>query len=447
MSFLKARRRFLQTLAGASILTPLSLPGLTRIAQAATTGQARTKVVFFIVSDGLATDSFRGQFNQGLWFPQANSPDTGDFMLNEVSQELAAYRSQSLYLQGIILGGGNSGHNGWTEVLRDRNRSHSSIDVLLGDVMPGTDPSQRAIFSGPHASDSTNWFVSWDGRNIRRPEGNPKLLFENVFGSNFAARSGAGQNHSHLFDPINNDLQLLRSKLSGAERQKLDTHLDSMEQVIADMDATIPITAECSPPVIEDNPIMSADFRNQVQASHSQVVATALSCGISRVATIQVGRSADQVVIKEASINANPHDLAHRYKSEQEWKDARKWYARQAKLFLDELARHADPDVPSDSLLDHTLVVLTSEMSDGAPEHQYNQPMLLVGGMSGRLKNGEGNGRYYNIQQHADRNHWQAGKQVDQQRIWATLAQAMGTSVPYSGNVSAVPDIFTHIGR
>ncbi len=443
MSFLKSRRRFLQTLAGASILTPLSLPGLARIAQASTTGQAKTKVVFFVVPDGLATDSFQGGFNQGLWFPKANALDTSDFVLNEISQELADYRSQSLYLQGIILGLGNSGHNGWTEVLRDKNKQYSSIDVVLGNALLGTDPSQRSIFSGPHASDSTNWFVSWDGKNIRRPESDPKLLFENIFGSGNQVRAKVATNSKHLFDPIYSDIKLLRSKLSVAEKQKLDIHLDSVEQVVSDMEATIPTTAECNPLVVDENPIMSAEYRNNVQASHHQVVATTLSCGISRVATIQVGRSADQVVIKEVSINANPHDLAHRYKSEQEWIDCRKWYVRQAKLFLDELSRHADPDVPSDSLLDHTLVVLTSEMSDGAPEHQYNQPMLLVGGMSGRLKSGQGNGRYYNIQEYADRNHWKAGQQVDQQRIWATLAEAMGVSVPYGGNVSTVPNIFS----
>ena len=187
MLFLKNRRRFLQAAVSASVLTPLSLSGLTRIATAASTGASKTKVVFFVIGDGFATDSFNGEHNQGLWFPHLNdAPNTSDtevFTLNEVSKELAAYRSQSLYLQGIILGGGNAGHGGWAEVLRDKNKNHSSIDVILGEVMPGTDPSQRAIFSGPHAVDSTNWFISWDGTHIRRPEGNPRLLFDTVFGS------------------------------------------------------------------------------------------------------------------------------------------------------------------------------------------------------------------------------------------------------------------------
>lgn len=451
MTFLKSRRRFLQAAATSSVVAPLSLGGLTRMAQASTTGKAKTKVVFFVIGDGFATDSFQGKYNEGLWFPKniGNAVESENFLLNEMSQELAAYQSQSLYLQGMMLGGGNAGHGGWAEVLRDRNKSQYSIDVILGESMVGTDPSQRSLFAGPHAVDHTNWYVSWNGGNKRTPHANPRLMFENVFGVNYINENktagSTGSKGTHLFDPINEDIQLLRSKVSGAEKQKLDTHLDSMEKVVTDMNNTGEITAQCNPIPPADSPIMSPDYRNVVQQSHHQVVATTLSCGVSRVATIQVGRSADQIVIKDASLNANPHDLAHRYKSEQEWKDCRKWYARQAKLFLDELASHADPDVPGDSLLDHTLVVITSEMSDGAPEHQYNMPMLMVGGASGLLNNGTGNGRYYNISQYGDRNHWQAGKQVDFQRVWATLAQAMGTNVPYSGDVSVIPGIFNNV--
>lgn len=453
MSFLKSRRRFLQAAATSSVVAPLSLAGLTRMAQASTTGKAKTKVVFFVIGDGFATDSFSGEYNKGLWFPKIsveNAVESEDFLLNEMSQELAAYQDQSLYLQGMMLGNGNAGHGGWAEVLRDKNKSQSSIDVILGQAMLGTDPSQRSLFAGPHAVDHTNWYISWNGGNKRTPHANPKLMFENIFGNNFAksSRTGSSNKGTHLFDPINQDIQTLRSKVSGAEKQKLDTHLDSMEQVVTDMNNTDAITAECSPVPPVDSPIMSPDYRNVVQGSHHQVVATTLSCGVSRVATIQVGRSADQIVIKDASLIANPHDLAHRYKSEKEWKDCRKWYAKQAKLFLDELASHADPDVPGDSLLDHTLVVITSEMSDGAPEHQYNMPMLMVGGASGLLNNGSGNGRYYNISQYADRHAWVGSlkiQQVDFQRVWATLAQAMGTSVPYSGDVSVIPGIFNNV--
>ena len=160
---------------------------------------------------------------------------------------------------------------------------------------------------------------------------------------------------------------------------------------------------------------------------------------------MQIGRSADQVIIKSVSTSRNPHDCAHRYGSVDEWKNSRAWYTQQVKYLLDQLEAYPDPDVPGDSLLDHTLVVFTSEMADGAPEHMQDVPVTLIGGASGLLKNGNGSGRFYDIQSYGDRSHWKLGKAVDMQRIWSTIAQASGTSVPYSGDTSTIPNIFTNV--
>ncbi|NVZ51151.1 DUF1552 domain-containing protein [Pseudomonas sp. B6002] len=456
MDILKSRRRFLAGLAAMGVFAPLTQCGLARMVLAGQTQQAKLKVVFFVVPDGLAVDSGSAYSSdgRGLWHPSASALDTSDFQLNEVSQELAAYKNQSLYLRGTILGPGNEGHNGWTWALRDREKKMASIDVLLGRHMPGTDPSQRSLFSGPHSGiDGTAWQVSWEGPEsggaMRRPEQDPVLMYEKIFGSVSRDLREQLTRNKHVFDPVLADINELRSKLAGAQKQKLDTQLDSVEQTMKDMEETLPPIGECSPLALDEVPFKSAQFRNQVQSSHHQVVATALACGITRVATIQVGRSAESLNILDVSDVTNPHDCAHRYAGLEVWKKSRQWYTQRAKLFMDELARHADPDVPGDSLLKHTLVVFTSEMADGAPEHTKDMPLVLMGGASGLLKSGDGAGRYFNITAQGDRH--QEGNpvigntMVDMQRIWATIARAAGTTVPYGGNVDPVTGIFTNV--
>lgn len=454
MGILKSRRRFLAGLAAAGVFGPLTQFGLARMALAGQTQQARLKIVFVVVPDGLAVDSYQGGGfgdGRGLWHPTAQGMDTKAFTLNEVSAELAAYRSQSLYLRGIILGPGNVGHDGWNWVLRDSARSQSSIDVLLGQAIPGTEPSHRSLFSGPHAGiDDTPWFVSFVGNAIRTPYRDPVLMAESVFKTPVrkqrALQPGAGK----LLEASMVDIQEVRGRLSAGERQKLDTHLDSVEQVIKDLEDTRPPVGECEPVTLEPLDYESAIHRNRIQANHHQVVATALSCGITRVATIQIGRSAESLNIVDVSPTSNPHECAHRRSGEEFWKGTRQWYVRQVKLFMDELARYQDPHVPSDNLLQHTLVVLTSEMADGAPEHMVDMPMVLMGGASGLLKSGDGDGRYFNITEQADREHHSGNpvigkKFVDMQRIWATVAKAAGASVPYAGNIDPVSGIFTNV--
>jgi len=446
MDILKSRRRFLMQLAAAGTLVPLSGSGLAQFLLQGQRQEPRLKVVFFIVPDGLAVDAYSGPEHngKGLWFPQAASDDTADFQLNVVSEELAAYRQQSLYLQGIIVASGTGGHAGWQYALRDSKGQMSSIDKILGDAMPGTQPVHRSLFAGPHAGiDGTPWYVSWDGNKIRAPQQNPVRLYESVFGATAREVRERQSRNAHVFDPIRADIAALRARVAGAQREKLVTHLDALEQVAKDLEGAVPPV--CEPLALEDHPISSAQYRNQVQASHHKVVAAALGCGVTRVATVQVGRSAESLNILDVSASTNPHDCAHRYAGEEVWRGSRQWYARQAKLFMDELARYNDPDVPGDSLLKHTLVVLTSEMADGAPEHMLNMPILLMGGASGLLQSGSGNGRYFNIKSQGDRPHWTGGKYVDMQRIWSTIAQAAGTSVPYAGDVSAVTGIFSNV--
>lgn len=456
MDILKSRRRFLAGLAAVGIYGPLTQFGLARLALAGQSQQAKLKVVFFIVPDGLAVDSSSAYSSdgRGLWHPQAAALDTSDFTLNEVSQELAAYKSQSLYLRGTILGPGNEGHNGWTWLLRDREKKMASIDVLLGQHMPGTDPTLRSVFAGPHAGiDGTDWYVSWNGpkirSDIRKPVQDPELLAQYIFGTVSRAVRDRQVRNRHVFDPVLADINEMRGRLAGAQKQKVEMQLDAVEQTLKDMEETLPPIGECSPLELESVPFKSAQFRNQIQNSHHQVVATALSCGITRVATIQVGRSAESLNILDVSDVTNPHDCAHRYAGLDVWKKSRQWYTQRLKLFMDELARHADPDVPSDSLLKHTLVIFTSEMADGAPEHTLDMPLVLMGGASGLLKTGAGAGRYFNITAQGDRQQYGnpviGNTFVDMQRIWATVARAAGTRVPYNGNIDPVSGIFTNV--
>ncbi|WP_369989301.1 DUF1552 domain-containing protein [Pseudomonas xanthosomatis] len=455
MDILKSRRRFLMQMAAAGTLIPLSSSGL---AHCLLQGQQEVpclKVVFFIIPDGLAVDSFKmtppaagvaSHDGKGLWFPKTEGEDTADFELNEVSKELADYRGQSLYLRGLILGPGNVGHKSWDNILRDSVSSMRSIDMVLGDAMPGNQPIHRSLFAGPHAGiDGTPWYVSWDGANIRSPQQSPLRLYESVFGAAPGQRRQQQVRNTHVFEPIREDIAALRARIAGAQRGKLDAHLDALEQVAKDLEGVEP--AECQTFALEDHPISSARYRNEVQANHHKVVAAALACGVTRVATIQVGRSAESLNILDVSASYNPHHCAHGVGGEETWKASRQWYVRQAKLFLDELKRHTDPDVNSDNLLQHTLVVLTSEMADGSPEHTVDMPLVLMGGASGLLRSGTGNGRYFDIKAQGDRAHWTASpdKLVDMQRIWATLARAAGTTVPYGGNIEPVTGIFSNV--
>lgn len=451
MSVRDSRRKFLKTFATASALSPLSVAGMSRLAFAA--DAPKLKIIFAVIPDGFAVDTYGG-YDGGLWFPKATSKDTANFTLRPMSERLGAYRNQSVFLKNLIIGSGTGGHNGWTTALRDSNASESSIDVLLGDALPGMNPTMKRIYAGPHAEVGAAWTVSYQGRNRISPEASPYVLFDKVFNGVSNTSSGtstSSESKDHLFDPVMDQIRSIRSALGGKEKAKLDDHLDAVENLSADLRATAgngPDYSGCNPnshaPSAGLN-VTSADYRDEITDASSEVIAGALSCGISRVATLQIGRSADPVVIKSVSTTRNPHDCAHRYGGVDEWKGSRLWYMDRVKQLLDKLASLPDPDVAGDNLLQHTLVVLTSEMADGAPEHMQDVPVTLIGGASGLIKNNNGQGRFYDVYDHSERSHWAMGKAMDMQRVWSTIARAAGTTVPYSGNVDPIPNLFTNV--
>ena len=445
-----SRRAFLKSLATMGAATPLSMAGMSRLAFAA--DNPKLKVVFAVIPDGFAVDSYGG-FDGGLWFPETSEKDTSNFALRPMSDVMSKYRNQSVFLKGLIVGSGTGGHNGWNTILRDSKASQSSIDVLLGDALPGANPTVKRIFAGPHAEVGAAWTVSYQGASRLSPEASPYVLFNDVFnGVSNSSQSNTDvlQSKDHLFDPVINQINTLKSTLSGTERAKLTDHLDAVESLATDLRSTSSGTdySGCNPDSHEPGSgynITSADYRDQITDAHSEVIAGALSCGISRVATMQIGRSADPVVIKSVSSTRNPHDCAHRYGGVDEWKNSRFWYMQKVTDLLDKLASLPDPDVAGDNLLQHTLVVLTSEMADGAPEHMQDVPVTLIGGASGLLKNNNGQGRFVDLYDQGERSHWKMGKAVDMQRVWSTIAAAAGTSVPYSGDVSPITGLFSNV--
>lgn len=251
--------------------------------------------------------------------------------------------------------------------------------------------------------------------------------------------------------------------MSPRERQKLESHLDAIEQVRSDLDSGPGEPApgcDATRPDFEESWLGDNRRRKDILSATSSVVATALACGATRVATFQIGASSENNAVyfdpygdgSGPAFTDNAHEAAHQNRGSGPdekrimWQQSRVWYVNRLKKLLDDLSRYKDPDVPEDSLLDHTLVVVTSELSDGMPETSMDLPMVMIGGTKSHgLNVGSGNnGRFVHIGDQGDRNDY-IGKHVSIERIWSTVAQSMGVTSGYSLN-QLVGGIFKGIG-
>ncbi|WP_448143098.1 DUF1552 domain-containing protein [Stenotrophomonas bentonitica] len=441
----------------------------------------KPKVVFVILADGMGTMNM-ATFTPGggppanpadrqIWHPWDGEEGKDSFhslgldvegpLLAMLSSELEPYRSRSLYIRGTSLPTNYEAHNGWTKCLRDGGMQHGSIDHIIGQKLAGYTATQKAVFCG-HISHNPNFRVSYSGAGaaLRDMERNPHRLFASLFPDQ-AGRSRSGG--KHVFDPALADLRELREGMSPRERQKLESHLDAIEQVQSDLE-TGPVepVPGCDPtlPEFEDSWMDDNRRRADILDATSSVLATALACGATRVATFQVGASSENNAIyfdpygdgTGPTSTDNAHEAAHQNRGSGPdekrilWQQSRVWYVNRLKALLDDLARHTDPDVPEDSLLDHTLVVVTSELSDGLPETSMDMPMVMIGGTKSHGLNvgNSNNGRFVHIGDQGDRTDY-IGKHVSIERIWAMVAQSMGVDSGYSLN-TPISGIFKGIG-
>lgn len=476
MIHLKSRRRLLLGLAAGGAAAAGGLfwnKGLlARMALQGQTQASKLKVVFYVIPDGFAVNGYGGPLSgekslpmNGLWYPYSHPPqggvdapgfDTSDFPESELTGLLSAYRSKSLYLKGLSFNeSGYVGHGSPPWLLRGPGQTGASIDVHFGNEFDDVlNPGQKAVYATPGLNQDSDQ-VSYYSSGARNRNSNVLVMFDQLFGVS-GRRQPFMPRSPHIFDPVLGDINQMRSQLAGAEREKLRVHLDSVEQVVKDLESGGEITCEATAPESASgwgSPDAISLLPDLEMTAFHRTVATALGCGISRVATVQVARSANSrayAQIGSGQVLQNLHESAHKRASfnpnpELAWRESRKWLIHHFKSFLDELSAHADPQVPGENLLDHTLVVLTSEMADGDPETNWWMPVTFFGGEKAvAINNGNGTGRYLNIRDHADLGGWHGYTACSMPRLWNTMAVAAGMAPPYAGEV--IPGIFTGVG-
>ncbi len=251
----------------------------------------------------------------------------------------------------------------------------------LGVNSGSNNPVARMIFAG--------------SKQPLQPESNPWRAFDNVF-SGFQP-SAAGQmafeaqksRRKSVLDSVHGQLDVLATRVSAADRPKLEAHLQSVRELERRLQAGRP--AECQVPQLGASLGSGSSSQTpQILDRQIDVLAASLACGLTNVGSIQckVGDN-DGAVYSWAGSNGAHHGLSHEPDSNQ---DARAnlikiytWYAERFAYLLDRLAAVPEGD---GTVLDNTLVVWGSEIGVGNSHTFKGVPFVLAGGAGGAIETG-----------------------------------------------------------
>jgi hypothetical protein len=229
--------------------------------------------------------------------------------------------------------------------------------------------------------------IAWKGPTTPLPmEINPRVIFERMFGrpgtpDDRLARMRADQS---ILDSVRHDVASLERGLGPRDRTRLAEYLEHVREIEqriqrAEKQATETIT-------VPEAPIgVPASFEEHV-AVMFELMAVAYEADLTRVFTFMMNREASQVVFPNLGINEPWHHVSHHGNEPEKLASLVKINTYQIELFsrfLDRLRSTPDGD---GSLLDHSLILWGSGMSDSNTHSALDVPLLLAGKANGRIK-------------------------------------------------------------
>jgi hypothetical protein len=234
--------------------------------------------------------------------------------------------------------------------------------------------------------------ISWRGPTTPLPpEGNPRAVFERLFGDSGStdprARAARLKKDLSLLDFITQEVAHLQRELGPRDRAKLSEYLEA----IRDVERRIHRAEEQSTtelPVV-DRPVgIPAAFDDYAELMFDLQV-LALQTDLTRVFTFMLGRELTSTrTYHQIGVPDQHHPISHHQNDPEKLARLSKidtYHLRLFRYFLEKMRSTADGE---GSLLDHVMVIYGSGIGDGDLHTHFDLATLLVGGGAGQIKGG-----------------------------------------------------------
>lgn len=374
----RQRRVFLKRV-GAAGLTMATLP-FARLAMAA--GSSPRRVIFVYTPDGAIP---------GQWHAQGTG---ANFTLPDMTKPLDRVRQHCIFLSGLnMVGPGGTHEGGVIKLLTgtggQNNTLGVSLDYYLGQVFKSQ--SVRPHLNLNIVPIYTDKHITYDNNGVPVvPEMNPLAAFDSLFAAD-TKNSQLNQRRTSALDHSLTELNVLRNRLGGDEKTKLDTHLDSLRELEQKLASAVmgtcpawnfnPTGFKVTRTALWQNPeFMDATRMGVIADLHSDVAVHALACDLTRVVTLKWNNSVHDNVITEAGSSMTCHGASH--DAGRDFVTIKAWYMERFARLIEQLK--ATPD-GTGTLLDNTLVFHGSCLANGSWHNHDNMPFILAGGSAGGM--------------------------------------------------------------
>lgn len=393
------------------------------------------------------------------WFPEK---DGADFELPYALEPLADYKQDMLVFSGLDKKHSHQGDGHYAKTAnyltglpvrktpgKDISVGGISIDQLcaqeIGGLTPlpslelGIDPVVSGIDSVVGYTRLYGCYISWRSPSMPvAKEINPRLAYERLFGvirnsrGNGNAQSTRAGDKRALLDLVLGDAHSLRGRLGRDDQYKLDEYLDS----VRDVERRLEFFSKPDPRLWkpESGPEQLAapkgapgDHQEHVRLM-LDLIAMAFWTDSTRISSFMFANDVSSKNFGELipGTKGSHHEFSHHQNKEEKFEPYSKinrWHNEQLAYLLNKLRSIKEGE---GNLLDNSMILFGSSMSDGNRHDPKNLPIVLAGRGGGKIKTGR---------------HIACPKQTPLCNLYVSMLERMGTPVESFGDSTGALDI------
>jgi len=225
------------------------------------------------------------------------------------------------------------------------------------------------------------------------PEMNPRAVFERLFGdgdtTDPVVRAREARQDRSILDFVNADATRLGLSLGASDKRKLGEYMDSVREIERRIQMAEKHDAETAGliPAVDRPAGIPPTFEEHIQLMFD-LITVAFQADLTRVVTLMIGREGGNRTYPEIGVPDAHHGLSHHFNDPAKIERLQKIDQHHVEMLAYFLGKLRDARDGDGTLLDHSMILYGSSLSDGNRHQHDHLPALLAGGGSGRIKGG-----------------------------------------------------------
>jgi hypothetical protein len=232
--------------------------------------------------------------------------------------------------------------------------------------------------------------ISWRTATVPLPmENSPQVVFEKFFGDGGTAeqRLSRKREDRSILDSIVEQTLGLQKGLPASDRARVDGYLEDIREIERRIKTVLDREAQASASQnVPEAPVGTPEaFEDHIKLMFD-LLALAYQSETTRVATLMFAKDLSPASYPASGNRGGFHGSSHHANVKANMDSfalINKYHVQMLTYFVEKLAKTADGD---GTLLDHSMILYGSSMSNGNQHDHDPLPIVLVGGASGQLQ-------------------------------------------------------------